>query len=99
MSISCSLSMPWSALAAAYLVVFCISCAPARAADWRECERAKQRQLSLQQAARDTPVKTRKGGSRKRSTPAQRLEDIETWLWKHCREYSYELRDLEQDRM
>lgn len=69
----------------------------AQSAEWRECEKAKLRELKLQQgSAESKPSKSKKRKSESRS---ERIEEIDTWLWKNCREYSYELRQLEQDRM
>lgn len=66
-------------------------------AEWRDCEKAKLRELKLQQGSRESkPTKSKKKNQRSRG---ERIEEIETWLWKNCREFSYELRQLEQDRM
>jgi hypothetical protein len=70
------------------------------AAEWRECEQAKLRQLDMEQSRRQSsPSHKRKSahsGTKKVSASAERIDD---WLWKNCREYSYELRSLEQQRM
>lgn len=70
------------------------------AAEWRECEQAKLRQLDLEQSHRQaSPSHKRKSARssvKKVSASAERIDD---WLWKNCREYSYELRTLEQQRM
>lgn len=82
------------------LVISCIAAfaSSVHCAEWRECEKAKLHQLRLQQEP--SPRKTAK---RKRSTDGasryQRAEEIDTWLWKNCREFSYELRKLEQEKM
>jgi hypothetical protein len=70
----------------------------AHAADWRACEKAKLRQLNMEQAAHN-----RSSGKKSRSTSAGKsrrsAEQLDEWLWKNCRAYSYELRNLEQQRM
>lgn len=66
-------------------------------AEWRECEKAKLRELKLQQGSAQS--KPAKGKKRKQESRSERIEEIDTWLWKNCREFSYELRQLEQDRM
>lgn len=81
----------FSALAA---IVFAMN---AHAADWRECEKAKLRELQLQQSA-DHKTSKRKS-QRRHESRRQNAEEIDTWLWKNCREFSYELRQLEQERM
>jgi len=69
----------------------------AHGADWPQCEKAKLRQLDLQQERRQAaPLRPKK--SRKK-TPAASVEQLDEWLWKNCRGYSYELRDIEQRRM
>lgn len=86
-----------------FVFLFLVADPAVQAADWRGCAQAKLRQLSLQQSTRDAePRKSgskKKGGGKKRAGSTQRAEDIETWLWKNCREYSYELRNLEQEKM
>lgn len=69
-------------------------------AEWRECEKAKLQQLRQSEQARSAvPTKSRKKSKSSRSSSTRSIDDIETWLWKNCREYSYELRALEQQRM
>jgi hypothetical protein len=67
-------------------------------AEWRECEKAKLRELRLQQGSADR--KTSKSRKRHQQEDSYRsAEEIDAWLWKNCREFSYELRQLEQDKM
>lgn len=68
------------------------------AAEWRECEAAKLRQLQLQRSDVTEKISRRKS-PRRSENRQQRAEEIDTWLWKNCREFSYELRQLEQERM
>lgn len=66
-------------------------------ADWRACEQAKLRVLQIERGGGET--KTSKRKNRRGDNRRQRAEEIDTWLWKNCREYSYELRQIEQGRM
>lgn len=66
-------------------------------AEWRECEKAKLRELKLQRSSMES--KPSKGKKHKQESRSERIEEIDTWLWKNCREYSYELRQLEQEHM
>ncbi len=66
-------------------------------AEWRECEKAKLREINLRQGSiASKPSKSKKS---KQASRGRRIEEIDTWLWKNCREFSYELRQLEQSRM
>lgn len=66
--------------------------------EWRDCEKAKLRALQLQQNTAEH--KTSKSKKRHRTGGQhQSVDEIDTWLWKNCREYSYELRQLEQEKM
>jgi hypothetical protein len=84
-----------------YLLILCSFCffsaAQAHAADLRECEKAKLRQLKLERAAhnKSSGSKKKSGASKSR----QSAEQLDEWLWKNCRNYSYELRTLEQQQM
>ena len=69
----------------------------AHGAGWRDCKKAKLRELKLEQAVR-SGAPTRKRSGRGKS-PRQRAEALDEWLWKNCRVYSYELRKLEQQQM
>lgn len=69
----------------------------AHSAEWRECEKAKLREIKLQQGAASS--KPTKGKKSKKESRSERIEEIDTWLWKNCREFSYELRQLEQNHM
>ncbi|MDB6063652.1 MAG: hypothetical protein JWM78_3755 [Verrucomicrobiaceae bacterium] len=72
----------------------------AHAAEWRACEKAKLRQLDLQQSKRTASPSNKRKSSRSRGEGAHdSAEQLEDWLWKNCRQYSYELRTLEQQRM
>jgi hypothetical protein len=69
-------------------------------AELRECEKAKLQQLRQSEKAHSAaPAKSRKKSKSNRSASVRSIDEIETWLWKNCREYSYELRALEQQRM
>jgi hypothetical protein len=82
-----------------FSITACIA-SQVQAADWRACEKAKLRQLSVEQAAH---AGNRSSGKKSRSNSASKsrrsAEQIDEWLWKNCRDYSYELRNLEQQRM
>lgn len=69
----------------------------AHAADWPACEKAKLRELKLQRGFAENKIS--KSKKRNQESRSERIEEIDTWLWKNCREYSYGLRQLEQDRM
>ncbi len=71
----------------------------AHAAEWRECEKAKLHELQLQRHTEDHKPARRKSYRRRDAERDQSAEEIDTWLWKNCREFSYELRQLEQDKM
>ncbi|MFT3929771.1 MAG: hypothetical protein QM709_05645 [Spongiibacteraceae bacterium] len=79
------------------VVIAAMPASSAYAAEWRECEKAKLRELKLQDGA-EKRTTTKKKASHRESL-GQRIEEIDTWLWKNCREYSYELRQLEQEHM
>lgn len=83
-----------------YLVVFVITmfATAVQAAEWRECEKAKLHELKLQQNADEHKTSKRKSRHRSENNH-QSAEEIDTWLWKNCREFSYELRQLEQEKM
>jgi len=68
----------------------------AHAADWKACERAKLRQISLEQRAHGTSGKNVRGKKTGTRESAAQLDD---WLWKNCRSYASELRSLEQSRL
>lgn len=70
----------------------------AHSAEWRECEQAKRRELKLQRNT-DTAKRTSRKTHRRDEDRHQRAEEVDTWLWKNCREFSYELRQLEQQSM
>jgi hypothetical protein len=80
----------------AFVIAMTICSTVVQGAEWRECEKAKLRELKMRRGADDH--KTSKHQKR-RSEGRQRAEEIDTWLWKNCREFSYELRQLEQDKM
>jgi hypothetical protein len=88
-----------------FLGVVCIATSgiatSVHAADWRACEKAKLQQLNLEQTARANnhgggKKASQRGGANKSKRSA---EQIDEWLWKNCRDYSYELRNLEQQQM
>ncbi len=70
----------------------------AQAAEWRECEKAKLREMQQQRNA-NHPKPSKHKKRRSHEDSSQRAEEIDTWLWKNCREFSYELRQLEQEKM
>jgi hypothetical protein len=81
-------------------VLFLVYASSIRAAEWRECEKAKIRQLNLEQSRRAaSPSHKRKSSKHRSESASDSAEQIDDWLWKNCREYSYELRTLEQQRM
>ncbi|WP_372749505.1 hypothetical protein [Litorivivens sp.] len=65
--------------------------ASAHAANWDECRQVKRDSLRLQQALRKGVVLR---GYRDRTQMRNELRDNNNWLWKRCRQYSAELRDL-----
>ena len=67
-------------------------------AEWRDCEKAKLRALQLQQNTAEHKIPKSKK-QRRTGAQHQSVDEIDTWLWKNCREYSYELRQLEQEKM
>jgi hypothetical protein len=70
----------------------------AHGTEWRDCEKAKLHELNLQRGNDDRKTSKRKSHSHGESR-RQSAEEIDTWLWKNCREFSYELRQLEQEKM
>ncbi len=63
------------------------------AAEWRECEKTKLRQLDLQQAHRQaSPSHTsyQRKKTKQRSESRASVAQPDEWLWQNCREYSYE---------
>ena len=88
--------MPYSYFIRSFIYFLAIITIPAQGAEWRECQQAKLRQLQLQQKSAHAKPSKKKSKSENRQ---QREEEIDTWLWKNCRDYSYELRQLEQERM
>ncbi len=75
------------------LILFCflLYCGLVQAADWSDCRRTKLEAISLEQALRKGYL-LRQYASR--SAMRQRLRDRERWLWRNCRRYSSELREL-----
>lgn len=84
-----------------FLASLCLSFAfNVGAAEWRQCEKAKLRQLDLEQTRREaSPARKRKHSRQHGERSHDSVESLDEWLWKNCREYSYELRTLEQQRM
>lgn len=70
----------------------------AHGSEWHECEKAKLHELKLQRGADEHKTSKRKSRHRAENNH-QSVEEIDTWLWKNCREFSYELRQLEQEKM
>lgn len=61
------------------------------AAQWKDCRQVKRESLRLQQALRKGVVlRSYRDRAQMRST----LRDNNNWLWKQCRQYSNELREL-----
>jgi len=95
--------MPYSHFSRRILVSFAAAAAiailpgSAVGAEWRECEQAKLRELKLLRS--EHQKKPKRKSARQSAQPQQSAEEIETWLWKNCREFSYELRQLEQEQM
>ncbi len=67
------------------------SCALIHAAEWRDCRRTKLEALSLEQALRKGYT-VRQYASR--SAMREKLRDHDRWLWRNCRRYSSDLREL-----
>ena len=93
--------MPHSRLLLSHLFVVAVAAfsLSAHSAEWRECEQAKLRELQLQRNADSHKTSKRKSHRNNDENRRQRAEELDTWLWKNCREFSYELRQIEQDRM
>ena len=73
-------------------VLFLLCCCTLiQAAEWPECRRAKQDALSLEQALRKGLVLR---GYANRSEMRQVLREHDRWLWRNCRRYSSEMREL-----
>lgn len=80
--------------------VLIVNVAPLHAAEWRECEKVKLQQLRLTEKLRISALKKSHGKHHARTDSSYTTaDDLETWLWKNCRDYSYELRTLEQQKM
>lgn len=60
-------------------------------AQWKDCRQVKRESLRLQQALRKGVVLR---GYRDRPQMRNTLRDNNNWLWKQCRQYSGELREL-----
>lgn len=88
--------MPYSRLFLFIIAMTTLSLST-HATEWRDCEKAKLRELKLQRSD-DHKVSKRKS-HRREEDRRQSADEIDTWLWKNCREYSYELRQLEQEKM
>lgn len=69
------------------------------AAEWRECEAAKLRQLKMEHGAQAKGKKKASSGNRGPSKARQKADKLDEWLWKNCGNYANELRSLEQGRM
>ncbi len=61
------------------------------AADWSDCRRTKLESLQLQKALRKNYL-TR--GYRSRSAMRDAMRRKDAWLWRQCRRYSSDLREL-----
>ncbi|HET8711424.1 MAG TPA: hypothetical protein VFM32_08615, partial [Spongiibacteraceae bacterium] len=68
------------------LVVFTVSAMAAQGAEWRECEKAKLRELQLQGNS-SSQKHSKRRSQRRDEGRRQRAEEIDTWLWKNCREF------------
>ena len=80
------------------VTVFALLATRVDAAEWKACERAKLQLLRQEQIQRSGGAHGRRH-HRRATTPARNAAELDEWLWKNCREYSYELRALEQSRM
>ena len=68
----------------------------AQSADWPQCKTQKLESMRLEKALR----KGRKlKGYASRNAMKRERRRIDDWLWKHCRYYDSELRDLYAERM
>lgn len=91
---------PRSFFSAIYFIASICLVTSAQAADLRACEKAKLRQLNIEQTARANHGGGKKTARRAGASKSKRsAEQIDEWLWKNCRDYSYELRNLEQQQM
>jgi len=81
--------------------ILCLTLASAQvhAAEWKECERAKLRQLKLEQRTQTGGKSAQKSRSGKTASSRRNAAALDEWLWKNCRSYSSELRRLEQNQM
>lgn len=74
-----------------FLSILVLVSTPLQAADWADCKRVKKDTLRMQQALR-------KGhslrGYSNRAALRAAYRDKNDWLWKHCRQFSGELRDF-----
>lgn len=61
------------------------------ATEWPECRRTKLESLKLQQALRKGSLLR---GYNNRGAMREAMRDNDKWLWRECRRYSGELRDL-----
>lgn len=78
-----------------FLLVLLCQSSIALAADWTECRRAKLESLQLQSALRKGKVlRGYRSRSRSRSAMRDAMRNRDKWLWRECRYYSAELRDL-----
>ena len=69
---------------------------PTHAADWRACRAKKVEVVRLEQALGAGKKLTgyASGAAMKKARRSK-----EDWLWKHCRNYSRRLREVERDMM
>lgn len=72
-----------------FLCIFLINTAVA--APWRECKTQKLESMRLEKALRKGRMLK---GYSNRSAMRQERRRLDDWLWKNCRRYSSELRDL-----
>lgn len=73
------------------IFVLTLACPPVLAADWQACKKTKLEALQLDDALRRGSVLR---GYRNRSQMRATLRDRDKWLWRNCRRYSGELREL-----
>ncbi len=80
----------------AVLGIFLVMNHSARAADWNACRARKVEVVRLEQAL-GAGKKLKGYASGAAMKKARRSK--EDWLWKHCRSYSRQLRDVERSMM
>ncbi len=83
-------------LAVLFAVLSCGLAGPAQAADWRQCKSEKLEAIRLEKALRKGRRLKGYGSGAAMKRERRRIDE---WLWKNCRSYYSELRDLYIGRM